>query len=260
MNKWFFELWHYRELLIALTFREIKVRYKQTLLGVAWAILQPASLTVIFTIVFSLFLQVDVGDIPYPVFAYSALVPWIFFSNSLSFGSLSVVNNGNLVTKVYFPREILPLASIGAAFFDFCMAMIVFVFLLFFYQITPTLNIIYLPFIILPVFFITAGLAFMLSAINVLFRDIKFIIPLLLQIWLYLTPIIYSSESVPEKFKPFMILNPMFKLIENFRNVTVYGRSIILSELVLQIIISLFIFLIGYWFFKAKEKIFADVM
>ena len=260
MIRFLSELWNFRELLVALTLREIKVRYKQTALGVLWAILQPASLTLIFTLVFGIFLNVQTGGIAYPVFAYSALVPWMFFSNSLSFGSLSVVNNGNLVTKVYFPREILPLSSIGAALFDFVMAFFVFAILLVIYGITPTVNFLYVIPIIVSIFLITTGISFILCSINVLFRDIKFVIPLMLQIWLFVTPVIYSINSVPEKYQAFVKLNPMVGLIENFRDATVYGKSIDPLQLLISTLVSFLIFIFGYWFFKSKEKVFADVM
>ncbi len=260
MGSWFLELWNYRELLWALTLREIKVRYKQTILGVAWAILQPAALTLIFTIVFSFFLKVSSGLVPYPVFAYSALLPWTFFSTSVSFGALSVVNNGNLVTKVYFPREILPLCALGAAFFDFLMASLVFIVLLFIYHISFTANFGLLVLIVPAIFLLTAGISFFLSTLNVLFRDIRFVVPLVLQIWLYLTPVIYSSEQVPEKYRIFLNINPLTLLIEAFRDVTTSGRVPNTSQMIVSLIISIVIFFLGYWFFKSREKIFADVM
>lgn len=260
MKSWFSDLWHFRELLFALTAREIKIRYKQTLLGAAWAILQPLSLTLIFTFIFGIILKVDSGGVAYPVFAYSALVPWMFFSNSVTFGSLSVVNNGNLVTKVYFPREILPLSSIGAALFDFLMAGLVFLLILFFYQVPINLNFLLILIIIPSIVFLTAGISFFLSAINVMFRDIRFVIPLLLQIWLYVTPVIYSTNQVPLKYQPFFKLNPLVSIIENFRLVTVYGNFPNLLEIGFNLILSFFIFILGYWFFKSKEKIFADVI
>lgn len=260
MKSWILELWHFRELLLVLTLREIKVRYKQTLLGAAWAILQPASLTIIFTIVFGIFLKVDSGSVPYPVFAYSALLPWTFFTSSVSFGALSVVNNGNLVTKVYFPREILPLASIGAALFDFIMAAIVFAVLIFFYHIQIGLNILYFPLFIFLILLLTTGISFILSTANVLFRDIKFVVPLLLQIWLFLTPIIYSINQVPEKYRVFLMLNPLVPLIEGVRDVTIFNKSPNLLEMAVSFLFAFLIFILGYLWFKSKEKIFADVM
>lgn len=260
MISWFLELWRFRELLWALTLREIKVRYKQTVLGVAWAILQPAALTLIFTIVFSFFLKVDSGGVPYPVFSYSALLPWTFFTTAVSFGALSVVNNGNLVTKVYFPREILPLASVGAAFFDFLMASVIFVVLMFFYHVQISSAIVFTILIVPSIFLMTLGISFFLSTLNVLFRDIRFVVPLVLQIWLYVTPVIYSSGQVPEKYRIFLNLNPLTPLIEGFRDVTVYAKAPDLLRMATSILVSLLIFLIGFWFFKSREKTFADVM
>lgn len=254
------ELWTYRELLFALTAREIKVRYKQTILGFAWAVLQPLLLTLIFSLIFSIFLKVETDNVPYPIFAFSALVPWMFFSNSLSFGSLSVVNNSNLVTKVSFPREILPLASVGAALFDFIMTFVVFLLLFFLFDVQLTWTALYIVILIVPVLLLTAGLSFALATVNVLYRDVKFVIPLLLQLWLYLTPIIYSSSSVPSEYRFLLILNPMSSLIENFRNVTVYGANINFQDFIVSFFVSIGIFIIGYLFFKREERIFADVM
>ena len=260
MREYSIELWHFRELLWALTIREVKIRYKQTLLGTAWAILQPASLTLIFTIVFGVFLKVSSGTIPYPIFAYSALLPWIFFTNAVSFGALSVVNNSGLVTKIYFPREILPLASIGAAFFDFLMAFVVFGILMIIYNIPLSLNLFYLSLLIPAITLLTIGVSLILSALNVMFRDIRFIVPLMLQIWLYLSPVIYSLEQVPERFRTIILFNPMAPLVQDFRDVTVFGKSPNLSELIFYSIISFLIFAAGYWFFKSQEKTFADII
>lgn len=260
IKNWLIEFWGFRELFLVLTFKEIKIRYKQTLLGTAWAILQPSALTIIFTVVFSLFLKIDSGSIPYPIFAYSALLPWTFFSTALSFGALSVVNNGNLVTKVYFPREMLPLSAVGAAFFDFLMAAVVFAVMMIFYKISISATILFAPLIIVSILLLTTGVSLILATLNVLFRDIRFIIPLLLQIWLYLTPIIYSSEAIPQKFKFLYWLNPLAPLIETFRQITVQGQNPRVFDLAYAGLISIVIFALGFWFFKSRERIFADVI
>src|SRR3989338_3112272 len=225
MKTWILELWHYRELLCAFTLKEIKIRYKQTILGTAWAILQPAALTIIFSLIFGLFLRIDSQGVPFIVFYYSALLPWTFVTTSISFGSLSVTNNSGLVTKVYFPREILPFSTIGAAFFDLLI--------------------------------VTSGISLILSAINVLFRDVKFVVPLVLQIWLYASPIIYTIDRIPDSIRKFYIFNPVAPLIQSFRDVTVLGRDPNFKELSLAILLSILIFLVGYLFFKRKERIFA---
>lgn len=260
MNSWLYELWSFRELLWAMTLKEIKIRYKQTILGTAWAILQPAALTLIFTLVFGFFLKIPSGEIPYLVFFYSALLPWTFFSTAVSFGALSVVNNGGLVTKVYFPREILPLSAIGAAFFDFLMAAVVFALLVLIYHQTITLNILYLFLIIPAIFLFTTGVTLILAALNVLFRDIRFVVPLILQIWLYVSPVIYTRESIPQKFSLVYNLNPIAPLVQSFREVTVLAKSPNMIELFLSITVSVVFFWAGYFFFKRRERVFADVI
>jgi len=260
MRKTILELWRFRELLISLTQREIKVRYKQTLLGMAWAILQPLSLMIIFTLVFSVFLKIKAGDVPYPLFAYSALVPWTFFSTSLSFGALAVVNNSNLVTKVYFPKEILPFASLGAAFLDFLIAGMIFFILILIYRVPLTANFIFvLPIIGLLLIF-TAALILTASALNVIWRDVKFVVPLLVQVWMFITPIIYPVSQVPEKLRVFYLFNPMAPIVDNFRRVTVFGESPNWLELLIAAVISIVVFLLSYIFFKHKEKVFADII
>lgn len=260
MKKWFRELWKFRELLWVFTLKEIKIRYKQTILGVTWAILQPAALTIIFTVIFSLFLKVHSENIPYPIFAYSALLPWTFFSTSISFGALSVVSNGGLVTKIYFPKEVLPLSAIGAAFFDFLMASLIFIVMMFIYKTPVTLNFLFVLVLIPAILLLTTGISFFLSAINVLFRDVRFVVPLVLQVWLYLTPVIYSFEQVPAKYRVFIALNPLVGLIQGFRDVTVLGKMPDFNLTIFSLLTSLIVFIFGYWFFKSKEKIFADVI
>ncbi len=260
MKKSLLELWVFRELLYALTLREVRVRYKQTFLGAAWAILQPTALTIIFTLIFGLILKVNSGTVPYPIFAYSALLPWTFFSTAITFGSMSVVNNSGLVTKVYFPREILPLSAVGAAFFDFIMASIVIIPLFVIFKIVPSIMIVYLLILVPSLLIFTIGVVMFLSAINVLFRDVKFIIPLLLQVWFYLTPIIYSQNQIPQKYQIYFLLNPLTAQIESFRKILVLGETPNTMHILYSVLFSLVIFITGYSFFKIKERVFADVI
>ncbi len=260
MNIWISELWRFRELLWAFTLKEIKIRYKQTILGIGWAILQPAALTLIFTVIFGVFLKVHSGSVPYPIFVYSALLPWTFFSTAISFGALSVVNNGGLVTKVYFPREVMPLSAVGAAFFDFLMASLIFILMMIFYKTSVNLNILYLFIIVPSILLFTTGISLILSTINVLYRDVRFVIPLLMQIWLYLSPVIYSLDQVPPKYKGWVAINPLVGLVQGFRDVTILGKIPDFGILSFSIITSLVVFILGYWFFKKKERIFADVI
>lgn len=254
------ELWEFRELLFAITLREIKVRYKQTLLGATWAIIQPLSLMFIFTIVFDKFLKIGVEGVPYPLFSYSSLVPWTFFATSLSFGSLVVVNNSNLITKVYFPREVLPFAAIGAALLDFLISAIILIGLVLFYKVNITLNLIFVVPIILILIIFAASLILVLSALNVMWRDIKFVIPVLLQLWMFITPIIYPVSRVPEGIRSLYMLNPMASLVDNFRTVTALGKTPDLNQLSITLTESLLFFLAAYLFFKHKERTFADII
>lgn len=260
MKNWMLEIWKFRELLWVFTVKEIKIRYKQTILGIAWALLQPAALTLIFTVIFSVFLKVQTGTTPYLIFAYSALLPWTFFATAVSFGALSVVNNGGLVTKIYFPKEVLPLSAIGAAFFDFLMASLIFILMIFFYKTQINLNVLYLLAIIPAILLFTSGVTLFLSTVNVLFRDVRFVVPLLLQVWLYLTPVIYSFDTVPGKYQRLVALNPLVGLVQGFRDVTILGKSPNVILLVFSVLASIVVFIFGYWFFKKKEKIFADVI
>src|SRR3989338_5961130 len=201
------QLYKYRQLLWILTQREIKVRYKQTTLGILWAILQPLSLMLIFTLVFSYFTKINSEGIPYPIFSYVALLPWTFFQTAVQFGSMSVVNNSVLVTKIWFPREILPLSNVFAAFIDFAVAGILLVALLVYYRLPLSVHMGWILLLIPLQLIITAGLSLLTAALVVLFRDLKFIIPLGLQILFYATPVIYSINIIPDKFFKLILSN-----------------------------------------------------
>jgi lipopolysaccharide transport system permease protein len=253
-------LYWYRDLLWLWTSREIKIRYKQSLLGVAWAILQPLALTVVFTLVFSILVRVDTGDTPYPIFAYSGLVPWTFLATSLSFGVSSLINNMNLVTKIYFPREILPLASIGAALVDFIIASLIFVGMMIFYRVWPSIEILWvLPLLTIQII-LTIGVTLIGSAILVFFRDVRFLIPLLVQIWMYATPVIYPVDLVPDKLQPYYFLNPMAGIIDGYRRALILGEPPEMSALLLSMAVSLMLFALGYALFKRLEPLYADLI
>jgi len=250
----------HHELLIMWILREIKVRYKQSILGAAWAVLQPLSLTIVFTIVFSYFTRVPTGDTPYPVFAYTALLPWTLFSTAISFAVPSLVINMALVTKIYFPKEILPLASIGAAIIDFLIGLFVFIIMLIFFKRPIYVTILWLPVILLVQISLMVGVSLIAASINVFYRDIRFVIPLVLQIWLYASPVIYPSSMVPDQYRLLYSLNPMVGIIDGYRNITLNGVSPINVELLISISISLPIAIFGYWFFKKSEPEFADII
>lgn len=256
----FANLYHYRDLLWLWTGREIRVRYKQSALGAAWAIIQPLTLTIIFTLVFSQLIQVDTGGIPYPVFAYAALGPWTFFATSLAFGIPSLVNNLNLVGKIYFPREILPLASIGAALLDFAIAEVVFVGMMIIYQIPLTLNVLWVIPLLLIQIILTVGVTLIGAALIVFFRDVRFVVPLLTQIWMYASPVIYPSTMIPERWQTLYFLNPMAGIIAGYRSIFLLGEAPNLPALLLATIVSAALLLIGYATFKRSEPLFADLI
>jgi lipopolysaccharide transport system permease protein len=254
-------LYQYRDLLWLWTMREVKVRYKQSLLGVAWAVLQPLALTVVFTLVFSRLVRVDTAGVPYPIFAYTALVPWTLLATSLSFGIPSLVNNLNLVTKIYFPREILPLASIGAALLDFAVAALIFVGMLLVYRVGPSLYVLWvIPLLVIQVV-LMAGVVLLGSAVIVFFRDMRFVVPLVTQVWMYATPIIYPSELVPERLQPFYFaLNPMAGIIDGYRRILVMAQAPRVPFVGMAALISVLMLLVGYAVFKRTEPLFADLI
>lgn len=254
------ELPKYRELLKSITIREIKVRYKQSLLGMAWAVLQPLSMMAIFTIIFSRFAKIPSDGIPYPIFSYSALLPWSFFSASLSFAIPSVVNNADLIKKIYFPREIFPCASILAAGVDFCIATTIFVIMLIFYKISITWNILYvIPLMLIQIVF-ALSLSLFVAAVNVRYRDVKYALPLILQIWMYATPIIYPVSIVPERLRTVYMLNPMASLIDGYRRAFLLGLSPDFHYIGLTFVVTMAVFFASYRYFKKEEMTFADII
>jgi len=255
------ELWRHRELLWLLTQREIKVRYKQSALGVAWAVLQPFSLMVVFTVFFSWFARMQSDGIPYPLFSYAALLPWTFFSTSLSFAIPSLIANSHIITKIYFPREVVPLASVMAAFLDFLIASAVFVALLAFYRVAPTWNLLYVaPIVAIQILF-TVGVSLLLSAFTVLYRDVRHTLPLVIQIWMFVTPILYPASVVPERWRGwYFSLNPMAAIIDGYRRAVIQGISPQLKYLLLAAAVSALLVFAGYKYFKHLERDFADIV
>jgi lipopolysaccharide transport system permease protein len=260
LKQWFVELYRYRDLLWMWTLRDIKVRYKQSLLGAAWAVLQPLSLMLIFSIIFSYFVRVPTEGVPYPVFSYSALLPWTFFAASVSFAVPSLVLNMNLVTKIYFPREILPMSAVGASLVDFLVAWLVFIAMMLFYRIPLSVTLVLVPLLVVIQIVFTLGLVLLSSALNVFYRDIRFVVPVLVQLWMYLTPIIYPVSLVPENLRGLYMLNPMAGLIEAFRAVTLRGVWPQWEYLGLSTVVALVVFLAGYSYFKHVEWQFADLI
>ena len=254
------ELWEYRELLYFLIWKDIKVRYKQTVLGGAWAIIQPFFTMVVFSLFFGKLAKVPSDGIPYPIFSYAALVPWSFFANGLSQASNSLVGNSNLINKVYFPRMASPIASVLGGFVDFILAFIMLIAMIFYYGMVPTVNVVWLPFFLMLAFVTSLGVSLWLSAMYVQFRDVRHIIPFLTQIWMFATPIAYPSSLLIEPWRTLYGINPMVGVVEGFRwallgTKTAPGPVVIVSSLVaLGLLVS------GAFYFRRMERTFADIV
>ena len=254
------ELWQYRDLFLTLTVHRIKVRYKQSVLGLAWAILQPLSLMLIYTVIFSVIAKVPSEGVPYSVFAYAALLPWTFFSSSLTNATQGLVSHSQLVTKVYFAREILPLTYVSAALFDFAVATSFLIALFFYYGVHVTSYALYaIPILALLIALATACSLF-LSAMQVKFRDIGVAMPLLLQLWMFSTPVVYPLSAVPQRYRGWYVLNPLVGVIENFRRVVLQGVEPDYHSLAISAIVAAILLPLTYLYFKRVEATMADVI
>ncbi len=254
------ELWAYRELFIFLVWRDIKVRYKQTILGVAWAIIQPLFTMVIFSIFFGALAQIPSDGIPYPIFSYAALVPWTFFANGLRHSSASLVGSANLINKVYFPRLVIPISTVFAGVVDFLLAFAVLILMMWFYGMTPSLAVLWLPLLLLLALVTSLGVGLWLTAMNVQFRDIAYVVPFLVQAWMFATPIAYPSSLLEEPWRTIYGINPMVGVIEGFRwallgTDTAPGPVIYVSAFV-----ALLLLVSGLFYFRRMERSFADVV
>jgi lipopolysaccharide transport system permease protein len=254
------DLWEYRELLYFLVWRDIKVRYKQTALGAAWAILQPVLTMLVFTVFFGRLAKVPSDGIPYPVFAYTALLPWQLFAFALNESSISLVTNKNLLTKVYFPRLLVPMASVFAGLVDFAIAFLLLLALMVMYRVTPTMAIAWLPVFLLMTVATALSVGLWLSALNVKFRDVRYLIPFLTQFWMFATPVAYPSSLVPEPWREWYGLNPMAGVVEGFRW-ALLGKSGNPGLLVWVSVAAVALLLIGgLYYFRRTEATFADIV
>jgi lipopolysaccharide transport system permease protein len=253
------EVWRYRELLYFLAWRDIKVRYKQTVLGAAWAILQPLLAMVVFTIFFGKMARMPSDGVPYAIFSYCGLVPWTYFANALSGAGNSLVGSANLISKVYFPRVIVPGAAIVAGMLDFGIAFLVLLGMLLYYGIVPSWGILLLPVLLLLTMGTALGVGTWLSALNVKYRDVRYAIPFLIQLWMFATPIVYPLSLVPERYRPLVALNPMAGIIEGYR-AAVLGRPFQWESLAEAAVLCLALLLVGVFYFRSVEKTFADVI
>lgn len=254
------ELWQYRELLYFLVWRDIKVRYKQTTLGATWAIIQPFFTMVVFSLFFGKLAKIPSDGIPYPIFSFTALVPWAFFSTGLTNSSNSLVGSANLITKVYFPRLIIPIATVLSGIVDFALAFLVLLGMMAYYRIYPGWSVVWLPLFLLLSFIISLGVGLWLSALNVQYRDVRYVVPFITQLWLFATPAAYPSSMLPQPWRTIFGLNPMVGVVEGFRWALLRtnnapGPIIIVSSLAAMVIL-----VTGAFYFRRTEKTFADLV
>ena len=256
----FKELWRYRELAYFLTWRDIKVRYKQAVLGIAWAILQPLMTTLIFTVIFGTLLKTPSQGIPYPLFSMTALLPWQLFATALQRSSVSLVGNANLLTKIYFPRLVIPISSVFAALLDFLISLLVMVGLMIYYQYTPTWNVLWLPLLVLLALITALAVGLWLSALNVQYRDVQQMVPFIVQIWMYASPIVYPIETIPDGIWRWLYsLNPMVGVIQGFRWALLDGAPPD-ATMFISVGVVLILLVSGLYYFRRMEKTFADIV
>lgn len=252
-------IWAYRELLYFLIWRDVKVRYKQTVLGATWAIIQPLFTMIIFTLFFGRLAGVPSDNVPYPVFVYAGLLLWTFFSNALANSGNSLVGNQNLLTKVYFPRIIIPAATVGAGVVDLAIAFVVLIGLMLYYGMAVTWGVLLVPIIVVLTTLLALGVGMWASALNVKYRDVRFALPFLIQLWMFLSPIIYPSSFVPVKWRWVLTLNPLTGLIDGFR-AALFARAINWATLAISAAITLAMLVYAAYVFKRMERTFADIV
>jgi lipopolysaccharide transport system permease protein len=255
----FAELWRYRELLLALSLRDVKVRYKQTVLGVAWALIQPLTAMVIFSIIFGKLAKIPSDGLPYPVFVFSGLLAWNFFSAAVNASGTSLLSAGGMISKVYFPRLIVPLAAIGVSIVDFLIAVIILMALMVYFQVDFTWQILWFPLFFSGLALAAAGFGAWLSAVTVSYRDFRFVIPFALQIWMYLTPVIYPISFIPEQWRWLISLNPILGWVEGIR-AAFLGQTIDWSAVGISAVLTAILLFLGIRYFERAERRFADVI
>ena len=253
------ELWRYRELLWVLTERDIKVRYKQTVLGFAWAIIQPVMLMVVFSVFFGGLAKMPADGLPYPIFVYAGLLPWTFFANAIGNSANSLVGSANLVSKVYFPRLVVPLSAAGAGLVDLAIATLILLVLMAWYGVGWSANLLLAPLLVAGVVFIALGVGVALSALTVSYRDFRYIIPFMIQFWMFATPVVYPASLVPRQYRWLLFLNPMAGFIEGFRSAFL-GAPFDWAAIAISLGVAVAIFAAGVAYFETVERRFADII
>jgi lipopolysaccharide transport system permease protein len=253
------EVWDYRELLYFLTLRDIKVRYKQTLMGAVWVIIQPLMMMLIVTLVFNRFARLDAGSMPYPLFAYSGLLIWTFFASGVTNGTNSLVSNSNLITKVYFPRMFIPAAAVGAGLFDLCIASLLLLALVVYYGVAFTWELLLLPVFVLLATVLALGVGMMVAALTVKYRDLRHALPFVIQFLMFASPVIYPSSIVPERWRWILVVNPLTGILEGFRAALV-GQRIEWTLVAASAVVSTALLALAVYVFRRAEDSFADVI
>ncbi len=256
----FRELSEYRDLFYFLVTRDIKVRYKQTVLGGLWAVIQPLFMMIVFTLFFGRLAEVPSDGIPYPIFNYSALVAWIYFANAISYSGNSLIQNTALISKVYFPRLIIPLAPVLAFLLDFAIAFVILIVMMLYYHIYPTVMTLFLPLLVILMIFTASGVGMFLAALNANYRDIRYTITFLVQFWMFASPVVYPVSMIPEKYHLIYAINPMAGVIEGFRSTLLGTVAFPTQMLLVSTLVSIIIFIAGALYFKQTERYFADVI
>jgi len=255
------DLWRYRELFYFLAWRDLLVRYKQTVIGVAWALLRPFLTMVVFTVVFGKIAKLPSGSVPYPILVFAGMLPWQFFSNALSESSSSLIGNANLISKVYFPRLIVPAGAVIVGFVDFIISFLILAGLMLWYGFLPGVQILTLPLWIVLAFLAAIGPGLLITALNVKYRDFRYVIPFVVQFGLYVSPVGFRSDVVPEKWRLLYSLNPMVGVIDGFRWAILGGGSAMyLPGLTVSLLTVTLLLILGIWYFRATERTFADVI
>jgi lipopolysaccharide transport system permease protein len=258
--EWLWDFWRYRELFFFLAWRNVKVRYKQTILGIGWALIQPVFSMIVFTVLFGKFAKLPSDGVPHPIFYFSALLPWTYFAGTLTLAGNSLVNDPNLITKVYFPRAILPASAAISGLVDFCIGYLLLLGMLAYYQILLGWQVLLWPLLVMLLVMFSLGVSLILAALNVKYRDVKYVVPFIIQLGLFVTPVIYPLSMIPEQYRTFAALNPLSGIIEAFRAALITTKHIDWQLLAISAVATVLIFIVGTIYFRNTERSFADVV
>jgi lipopolysaccharide transport system permease protein len=255
------DIWHYRELFAFLAWRDILVRYKQTVIGIAWSVIRPLLTMIVFTVIFGKLAKLPSEGVPYPILVYAAMLPWQFFSNALNESSNSLITNANLISKVYFPRLIMPASSVIVSLIDFVISFVILILLMIWYQFLPDSKIILLPLFLCLAIFTSFGFGLWLAALNVKYRDFRYIVPFIVQLGLYISPVGFSSSIIPDRWRFLYSLNPMVGVIDGFRWALLGGKTeLYWPGFIVSIGLTFILFISAVWYFRKTERYFADVI